>query len=310
MRVVFMGTPDFAVPCLEILVKEKYNVVGVFTQPDKPKGRGKKVIYTPVKETALKYDLEVFQPQKLRDSESIELIRKLKPDIIVVVAYGQILPKEILDIPSYGCINVHASILPKYRGAAPINWVIINGEKTTGVTTMYMDEGLDTGDMILKSEIEIGENETAEELHDRLSVLGAQVLNDTLKDFSEGKINRTKQNHDEATHTHRLTKELGEIDWSKDAKDIKNLVRGLRPWPTAYTFYKGNMMKIWKASVKEGNTNNKQGEIIEVNNEGIYVATGSNILIIEELQFSGGKRLLVKDYLRGNNIDKNLVLGD
>jgi len=308
MKVIFMGTPDFAVPCLEVLVKEKYDVIGVFTQPDKPKGRGKKVIYTPVKETALKHNLEVFQPQRLRDQESVDLIKSMQPDIIIVVAYGQILPKDILDIPTHGCINVHASLLPKYRGAAPINWVILNGEKTTGVTTMYMDVGLDTGDMILKSEIQIGEDETAEDLHDKLSNLGAEVLKKTLEDFKEGSVHREKQNHEEATHTHRLTKELGEIDWSKSAEEIRNLIRGLMPWPTAYTFYKGNMMKILKAKVKDGNQNSP-GEIIDVTSEGIHIATGQGILIVEELQFSGGKRLAAKDYLRGNSIEKNVILG-
>ncbi|QUH26214.1 methionyl-tRNA formyltransferase [Serpentinicella alkaliphila] len=309
MKVIFMGTPDFAVPCLEMLINEKYNVIGVFTQPDKPKGRGNKVLYTPVKEIALKNNLEVFQPIKLRDSEYVELIRKMKPDVIVVVAYGQILPKEILDIPPYGCINVHASLLPKYRGAAPINWAIIDGEKVTGVTTMYMDVGLDTGDMILKGEIEIGEDETAEELHNRLSILGAKTLKETLEEFKKGNINRTKQNHDESTHTQKISKDLGQIDWTNPAEEIRNLVRGLIPWPTAYTSYKGNMMKIFKARVEKGHTNNP-GEIIDVNNKGIFIATGKDILIVEELQFSGGKRLAVKDYLRGNSIDKNIVLGE
>lgn len=310
MKVIFMGTPNFAVPCLEVLVKENHHIIGVFTQPDKPKGRGKKVIYTPVKESALKYDLKVLQPQRLRDPEIVDLIKEMKPDIIVVVAYGQILPKEILEIPPYGCVNVHASLLPKYRGAAPINWVIIKGEKTTGVTTMFMDVGLDTGDMILKKEIEIGENETAAELHDRLSLLGAEVLKETIRDFSQDQIVRVKQNHKEATHTHRLTKETGKINWALSAREIRNLVRGLIPWPTAYTLYKGNMMKILKTSVKSGHTNNTPGEILEVNEDGIYVATGQDLLIIEELQFSGGKKLAVKDYLRGNTIEVKTVLGD
>ncbi|MDR5658323.1 methionyl-tRNA formyltransferase [Serpentinicella sp. ANB-PHB4] len=310
MKVLFMGTPDFAVPCLEKLVDEKYDVVGVFTQPDKPKGRGKRLVHTPVKDAALKHGLKVYQPTKIREETTINLIKQLVPEVIIVVAYGQILPKSILDLPLKGCINVHASLLPKYRGAAPINWAIINGESITGITTMYMDEGLDTGDMILKESIDIHEDDTAGDLHDKLANLGSELLIKTLEDITNGKLRRVKQDDKEATYCQKLTKDLGEIDWCRPAKEIRNLVRGTIPWPTAYTTYLNKKMKVWKTSVIKGEHNYRSGTIIDITQNGIDVATGKDILRIQELQFSGGKRLKVEDFLRGNTIDKNIILGE
>jgi len=305
-----MGTPEFAVPCLETLINSKHEVIGVFTQPDRPSGRGQKINITPVKEKALEHNIPVFQPTTLKSEDVISQLKDLNPDIIVVVAYGQILPKVILDMPKYGCINVHASLLPKYRGAGPINWVIINGEKESGITTMYMDVGLDTGDMLLKETIEIGDNETAGQLHDRLMELGAKVLDDTVNLIEAGKINPIPQRHDESSYAPMLDKELGKIDWYKSAQEIKNLVRGTNPWPTAYTTYDGKNMKVWKTSVIKDGKYYKPGIILEVKKDCIIVSTGKDLIAIEEIQFSGKKRMSVKDYLIGNNIEINRNLGE
>lgn len=310
MKIIYMGTPEFAVPCLDALINSKHEVIGVFTQPDKPSGRGQRITITPVKEKALEHNIKVFQPNTLRDAEVINDIKDLNPDLIVVVAYGQILPKEILDMPKYGCINVHASLLPKYRGAGPINWVIINGEKKTGITTMYMDVGLDTGDMLLKEEIEIGEDETAGQLHDRLMDLGANVLSKTIDLIETGEIKPIPQNHDESSYAPMLTKELGKIDWSKSAKEIKDLIRGTIPWPSSYTTYDGQVMKIWESSIIHSDKDYEPGKILEVKKDSILVATGKDILSIKELQFSGKKRMSVKQYLIGNNIETNKILGE
>ncbi|MFW5649058.1 MAG: methionyl-tRNA formyltransferase [Candidatus Alkaliphilus sp. MAG34] len=309
MKIVYMGTPQFAVPCLETLVNGRHEVIGVFTQPDRPSGRGRKINITPIKEKALSYNIPIFQPDTLENVEVFENIEKLDPDIIVVVAYGQILPEEILRIPEHGCVNVHASLLPKYRGAAPINWVIINGEGSTGITTIYMDTGLDTGDILLRKEIKIYEDETAGELHDRLMDLGAEVLDETIDLIEAGKIQPTPQNHEEASYAPMLTKEHGRIDWNKSAREIKNLIRGTVPWPTSYTAYDGKTMKIWKSSVINSNKDYKPGIILEVKKDCVLVATGKNILSIEELQFSGRKRMSVNQYLIGNNIEANRMLG-
>ncbi|NLM03933.1 MAG: methionyl-tRNA formyltransferase [Clostridiales bacterium] len=309
MNIIFMGTPEFAIPSLQTLIQENYNILAVFTQPDRPRGRSKKLVMPPVKEKALEHNIKVYQPKTLKDSEVVETIKELNPDLIIVVAYGQILTKEVLDIPKHGCINVHASLLPKYRGAGPIQWAIINGEKTTGITTMYMDVGLDTGDMILKEEINIGENETAVELHYRLSVLGGEVLKKTLDNLKSGEITRTKQDDSKSTYAPMLTKDLGIIDWTKSAREIHNLIRGTIPWPVASTKYKGETMRIFKSRVEEDIKENVPGEIIKVTNDRIYVGTSKDILIIDEIQFSGGKRLNVKDYLVGNTIEQGIILG-
>ncbi|NLM14110.1 MAG: methionyl-tRNA formyltransferase [Epulopiscium sp.] len=311
MKVVFMGTPDFAVPSLQKLIDEKYYIAAVVTQPDRPKGRGKKMVAPPVKELAVKYDIPVFQPERVRNPEFIETLRSIAPDLIVVIAFGQILPKEILDIPTYGCINVHGSLLPKYRGAAPIQWAIINGEKITGVTTMFMDEGMDTGDMILKREIPIEPEYTAEDLHDIMAPVGAELLKETLDELIRGNIKREKQDENEATYAPMLKKENGLIDWSQPSCKIINLIRGLSPWPSAYTFYKDLMIKIWKAEVyNKTYEHNTTGEIVEIiKNKGLVVKTGDSSLLITEIQAPNGKRMTVEEYLRGHDIEQNTILG-
>ena len=271
MNIVFMGTPDFAVPSLKRLIEE-YNVTAVLTQPDKPKGRGKKMAYSPVKEEALKHGIPVYQPIKLKDDiDLIEKLKELKPDFIIVVAFGQILTKEVLDIPKYGCINLHASLLPMYRGAAPLNWAIINGEKVSGNTTMLMDVGLDTGDMILKDEVEITNNMTTGELHDILMVRGADLLVKSIEGIVNENIVLQKQ-ADETFYAKMLDKDLANINWNKSSKEIHNLVRGLNPWPIAYTDYKGERMKIYETEALEEKTSKEPGTILDVSKNGIKVA--------------------------------------
>ncbi|HBG6108717.1 TPA: methionyl-tRNA formyltransferase [Clostridioides difficile] len=309
MKIVFMGTPDIAVPCLQKIIDEKYEILGVVTQPDKPKGRGKKLGMSPVKELAIENNIPVYQPVKARDKEFIDKIKSLNPDVIVVVAFGQILPKEILEIPKLGCINVHVSLLPKYRGAAPINWVIINGEEKTGVTTMYMDEGLDTGDMILKTEVNLDENITAGELHDKMMNIGAETLKETLRLIEEGNAPREVQNHEEFSYAPIMNKSLGNIDFSKSAREIHNLVRGVNPWPSVYTIYNDVIMKVWKTKVLDEKSTKDVGTIIDVSKDGIKVSTIDNVLLIEEIQMPNKKRMLVGEYIKGNTIETGLVLG-
>ncbi|MDI7816832.1 methionyl-tRNA formyltransferase [Clostridioides difficile] len=309
MKIVFMGTPDIAVPCLQKIIDEKYDILGVVTQPDKPKGRGKKLGMSPVKELAIENNIPVYQPIKARDEEFIDTMKSLNPDVVVVVAFGQILPREILEIPKLGCINVHVSLLPKYRGAAPINWVIINGEEKTGVTTMYMDEGLDTGDMILKTEVNLDENITAGELHDKMMNIGAETLKETLKLIEEGTAPREVQNHEEFSYAPIMNKSLGNIDFSKNAMEIHNLIRGVNPWPSAYTTYNGVTMKIWKTKVLDEKSTKNAGTIIDVNKDGIKVSTKDKVLLIEEIQMPNKKRMLVGEYIKGNTIETGLVLG-
>jgi methionyl-tRNA formyltransferase len=309
MKIVFMGTPEFAVPCLQKIIDEGHEVLAVVTQPDKPKGRGKKLSMPPVKELALKYDIPVYQPVKAREESFVEILKEMDPELIVVVAFGQILPKTILDIPKFGCVNVHASLLPKYRGAAPLNWVIINGEEKTGVTTMYMDVGLDTGDMILKSEIPLDDEITAGELHDKMMIDGAEVLKKTIDLIAEGKAPREKQNDDETCYSPIMDKSLGNIDWNKSAKSIHNLIRGVNPWPSAYTTYDNQTMKIWKTKVLDKNSDKKPGTILNVDKDGIEVCTEDGIIQIIEIQMSGKKRMIVSEYIKGNTISTDIVLG-
>lgn len=309
MKIVFMGTPEFAVPCLQKIIDEGHEVLAVVTQPDKPKGRGKKLAMPPVKELALKYNIDVYQPVKAREESFVEKLKEINPELIVVVAFGQILPKSILDIPKFGCVNVHASLLPKYRGAAPLNWVIINGEEKTGVTTMYMDVGLDTGDMILKSEIPLDDEITAGELHDKMMIDGANVLKETIDLIAQGKAPREKQNDDETCYSPIMDKTLGNIDWNKSAKDIHNLVRGVNPWPSAYTTYENQTMKIWKTKVVDKNSDKAPGTILKVDKEGIEVNTGNGVIQIIEIQMSGKKRMVVSEYIKGNTISTDIVLG-
>lgn len=308
MNIVFMGTPEFAVPSLRALV-EKYDVKAVLTQPDKPKGRGKKMAYSEVKEEALKHDIPVYQPIKLKDDrELIEKLKDLKPDFIIVVAFGQILTKEVLDIPKYGCINLHASLLPMYRGAAPLNWAIINGEKVSGNTTMMMDVGLDTGDMLLKDEVEISDTMTAGELHDLLMGRGADLLVQTIEGIVHNTITPEKQS-DETFYAKMLDKNLANICWDSSAKDIHNLVRGLNPWPIAYTEYKGQRMKIFETEVINEKTSKEPGTILDVNKNGIKVACKENVLLIKKVQFPNGKPLTIEQYINGHDIEKNIILG-
>lgn len=309
MKIVFMGTPDFAVPSLKKIIAE-YEVAAVFTQPDRPKGRGKKLAMSPVKEVAVEHNIPVYQPVKLRnDGEIIDKLKDMEPDFIIVVAFGQILSKEVLDIPKYGCINLHASLLPKFRGAAPINWSIINGEKFSGNTTMLMDVGLDTGDMLLKNQVEITEDLTAGELHDKLMISGADLLIDTIKGMVAGTIKPVKQIDEESCYASMLNKELAEINWSKSAKEIHNLVRGLNPWPIAYSYYGEFMMKIHKTKIVIKNSDKKPGTVLAVDKKGIEVSTGEGTLLIEKLQFPNGKPLMVEQFINGNTIEVGKVLG-
>ena len=302
MKIVFMGTPDFAVPSLEALI-DKFGVEAVFTQPDRPRGRGKKMVFSPVKEIAVKHDIKVFQPEKLKDDiEAVEYLKELKPDFIIVVAFGQILTKEVLDIPKYGCINLHASLLPMYRGAAPLNWVIINGEEKTGNTTMLMDVGLDTGDMLLKDEVEITKNMTSGELHDILMNRGGELLIKTLEGLAEGSITPEKQ-EGETCYAKMLSKETGKINWNNSAQDIHNLIRGLNPRPIAHTTYKGEPMKIYESEVLLQSSNKEPGVIIEVNKKGMKVSTGNGILLVKKIQFPNGKPLTIEQYINGKEIE-------
>lgn len=308
MDIVFMGTPDFAVPALKKLI-ETYDVKAVYTQPDRPKGRGKKLAFSSVKEVAVENNIPVFQPIRIKtDEESINELRKINPDFIIVVAFGQILPKEVLEIPKYGCINLHASLLPKFRGAAPINWAVINGEKKSGNTTMLMDVGLDTGDMLLKSEIIIDDDMTAGELHDILMEDGANLLIKTIEGMVQGEIKPEVQDDSLSCYASMLNKEIAKIDWNKSATAINNLIRGLNPCPVAYTTYNDLAMKIYKAEPVMQNHNKKPGEVIEASKKGILVACGEGMLIIKLLQFPGGKALKVEEYIKGNNIEKGTVL--
>lgn len=309
MRVVFMGTPDFSVPTLEKIIEAGHEVIGVVTQPDKAKGRGKKVLFPPVKETALAHDLPVYQPRRARDPEFIEEMKTLNPDVMVVVAFGQILPKAILDIPKYGCINVHASLLPKYRGAAPIQWAVIRGEKVSGVTTMQMDVGLDTGDMLLKKEVLLDEEETGGSLHDKLSTLGGDLLIETLKKIEAGDIHPEKQDDSQAgEYARMLDKNLGRIDFSMPAVEIERLIRGLNPWPSAFTSYNGKTMKLWKAKA-DNCGQGVPGQVIHVDKNSFTVQTGQGTLQILELQMEGKKRMDAGAFLRGCPLETGTMFG-
>lgn len=309
MKVVFMGTPDFSVPTLEKIIEAGHEVIGVVTQPDKAKGRGKKVLFSPVKEKALEHNLPVYQPRRAREPEFIEEMRALNPDVMVVVAFGQILPKAILDIPKYGCVNVHASLLPKYRGAAPIQWAVINGETVSGVTTMQMDVGLDTGDMLLKAEVPLAEDETGGSLFDKLSTLGGELLIETLGKIEAGDIHPEKQDDSQAgEYARTLDKALGKVDFSMSAVSIERLIRGLNPWPSAYTYYNGKTMKLWKAEIVPG-TDETPGQIIFVDKQSFTVQTGEGGLRIMELQMEGKKRMDAGAFLRGCSLSVGEMLG-
>ena len=308
MRVVFMGTPDFSVGTLRELAKAGHEIAGVISQPDKPKGRGKNLQPTPVKEAAMKLGLPVYQPKKVRDPEFIQVMKELNPDVIVVVAFGQIIPKEILYMPKYGCINVHASLLPAYRGAAPIQWAVINGDKVSGVTTMQMNEGLDTGDMIMKTEVPLAEDETGGSLHDKLAKAGAKLCVETLKALEDKTATWETQGESPTAYAKMLDKKLGDIDWSKSAKAIECLIRGLNPWPSAYTDWNGKVMKIWEAKVLDENTDATPGTIVKVEKDGFSVQTGDGLLKVLVLQIPGKKRMEADAFLRGYQIETGCEL--
>ena len=306
MKAVFMGTPDFAVPTLQKMIDMGIEVTAVVTQPDKAKGRGKKVIYSPVKECALAHDLPVYQPVRIRkEPEFIQTLRDMQPDVIVVVAFGQILPKEILDIPRLGCVNVHASLLPKFRGAAPIQWSIIDGEEVTGVTTMLMDAGLDTGDMLLKAEIPMDPKETGGSLHDKLATVGGELLEKTLIGLEAGTIVPEKQDDSQAgEYARMLDKELGHIDFNQPAVVIERLIRGLNPWPSAYTYIDGKTLKIWEAEVLDRNYGCEYGEVAEVTRNCLIIQTGVGALSVKSVQLQGKKRMDIAAFLNGYTIEK------
>lgn len=302
MRIVFMGTPEFAVPSLDILVKNQMNVVLVVTQPDKPKGRGHRVCCSPVKEYAEKNGIPVIQPEKIGADDAIAQLKALEPDLFVTCAFGQLLTSKVLDIPKMGTVNVHGSLLPKYRGAAPIQWAIINGEKKTGITTMFTVLKLDAGDILLKEEIEIDDDITAGQLHDRMSILGSEVLLKTINELKAGTITPIPQEECESCYAPRMTREVGEIKWNSNARDIHNLVRGTNPWPGAYSWIKGERMRVWKTRVLDSEkiTGQPPGTVLEISKEGFVVQTGKGILLIAEVQCDNAKRLTVNQYVCGH----------
>lgn len=309
MKIVFMGTPDFAVPTLEALVRAGHQVAAVVTQPDKPKGRGKAVLMTPVKEKAVSLGIPVYQPVRVKkDEEFLKTLKEIEPDMIVVVAFGQILPREILDLPRYGCVNVHASLLPKYRGAAPIQWAVIDGERETGITTMMMDVGLDTGDMLETVRIPLDEKETGGTLHDKLSALGGELIVSTLKKIEDGTIVRRPQTEEGTCYARMLDKALGNIDWSMDAVSIERLVRGLNPWPSAYSYYEGKTLKIWAADVLDEEFEGAPGTIVQIEKDAFLVKTGGGTLAVKELQLEGKKRMDTGAFLRGYELQTGSVL--
>lgn len=312
MKVIFMGTPEFSVGALDAIVEAGHQVALVVTQPDKPKGRGKEMQITPVKACARKHDIPVFQPVKIKEEKAVETLREYNADIFVVAAFGQILSEEILQMPKFGCINIHASLLPKYRGSGPIQKVILDGEKETGITIMKMDKGIDTGDMLLQSVVPIDEKETGDSLHDKLAVTGAELVVEALGKIESGDITPVKQNDADSCYAGMLRKSMGEIDWSKEAVQIERMVRGLNSWPSAYTFYNGKVLKIWESEVALEETSSRNaasetetsdeavpGMVTAVEKDAIYVLTGKNTLKITQVQLEGKKRMAVKEFLLG-----------
>ena len=310
MRIVFMGTPEFAQASLQKLIETGHNIVGVFTQPDKPKGRGYKLVAPPVKELALEHNIPVYQPEKMKDGTALSILKELNPDLIAVVAYGRILPKDILELPKYGCINVHGSLLPKYRGAAPIQWAVIDGEKESGVTIMQMDEGLDTGDMLLKGTVALEEKETSGSLFEKISALGASLCVEALEKLEKGELKPEKQGESTTEYAKMLTKEMGELDFRRSAAELERLIRGLNPWPSAYTRLGDKTLKIWAADVcGKKDEGAACGEITEVAKDAFYVACGEGTLKITELQLQGKKRMDAAAFLRGYHLEPGQRLG-
>ena len=313
MKIIFMGTPDFALPALEAIKKSGQQLMAVVTRPDKPKGRGKQVLPPPVKIWALEREIPVYQPESVRkDPGFISEIKNLSPDLIITAAYGQILPKGFLDIPSLGCINVHASLLPEYRGASPIQQVIMDGRETTGITIMYMDVGMDTGDIVLQKELAIHPDENAGELHDRLAVAGGQALEDGIALFVQGKVKGIPQDHDKATYCRKIEKSMGEIPWEESAIRIKNRIRGLTPWPGCFTFLHGSRLKVWKGSLWEyfTGTRHSPGTVLKADREnGLIVSCGEGALRLEEVQGQGSRSMSDLEFLRGKPIEPGTILG-
>ncbi|MBQ8327633.1 MAG: methionyl-tRNA formyltransferase [Lachnospiraceae bacterium] len=309
MKIVFMGTPDFSVGALEALIQAGHTITAVVTQPDKPKGRGKEMQFPPVKECAVKHNIPVFQPIKIKSEEEIAILRQYEADVFVVAAFGQILSKEILTMPKYGCINIHASLLPEYRGAAPINRVILDGKEKTGVTIMQMDEGIDTGDMLLMREVSIEPKETADSLFEKLSALGAELIVEALDKLERGEIKAQKQDESKASYARMMRKEIGLIDFSLPAEEIERKIRGLNSWPSAYTYYNGKMLKIWDADILQEKCDEGTGVVVRVSKDTIYVNTGEGILALNEIQLEGKKRMQVKDFLLGYQIKPGEILG-
>ena len=308
MRIAFMGTPDFSVPCLRALIESKHDVVGVFCQPDKPVGRKQILTPPPVKELAVQYDIPVLQPATLRNGAGLALLQELRPDLVIVVAYGKILPQDFLDYPKYGCVNVHASLLPKYRGASPIHWAILNGDTETGVTTMQMDAGMDTGDILRVEKLPIDIDDTAEDLFEKLSELGAKTMLATIEDIESGNAHPVPQDHSKATTVGLLTKELGNVDWTKPALQIHNQIRGLYCWPGAYTFLDGMMLKLHKASLTTEKSGKAPGTVVQAKDR-LLVCCGDGLCVdLQEIQLVGKKRMAAADFLRGHAIPVGTVL--
>lgn len=309
MKVIFMGTPDFSTGVLESIIAAGHEVTAVVTQPDKPKGRGHEIQFTPVKEVALKYDIPVLQPKRVRAEETVRALSEIPADIIVVVAFGQIIPKSILEMKKYGCINVHASLLPAYRGAAPIQWAVVDGLKETGVTIMQMDEGLDTGDMLTKVIVPLEEKETGGSLFDKLSAAGAKLCVETMELIEKGEVTPEKQGETTTEYAKMITKDLGKIDFSKSAAEIERLIRGFNPWPSAYTKLGNKTLKIWAADVLEEEYEGAFGEIIKVSKNEIFVKTGKGTLSLKEIQLEGKKRMATDAFLRGYHLENGILLG-
>lgn len=308
MKLLFMGTPDFSLPALQALFESRHEIIAVVTQPDKPKGRGKGVQMTPVKARALELGIPVYQPERVRAAEFAEVLKGLAPDVIVVIAFGQILSREVLDIPRYGCINIHASLLPKYRGASPVQWAVINGEKETGVTTMMMDEGLDTGDMLEKLVIPLDKKETGGSLFEKVSIAGGELIISTLEKLEQGTLNRTPQGKEGVSYVKIIKKSMGDIDWTMAAADIERLIRGLNPWPSAYTRWNDRMVKIWDADVLQDEYEGICGQVLAAEKERFYVKTGKGTLAIRSLQPEGKKRMDTDAFLRGYPVAAGTVL--
>lgn len=308
MKVVYMGTPDFAVGPLEAIIKAGHEVTAVVTQPDKPKGRGKEMAMSPVKECALQYHIPVLTPVKIKAAEAVEELKQYPADIFVVAAFGQILSEEILNMPKYGCINIHASLLPKYRGAAPIQWSIIDGEEETGITIMQMDKGLDTGDILFQKKVAITAEETGESLFDKLALTGAEFVVEALERIEKGDVHPIKQEDEKSSYAKMLSKSVGKIDWAQSAVVIERLIRGLNSWPSAYTTYKGKQLKIWSATV-EPHEAGEPGTVAKVSKDAVYIRTGEGTLALKEIQLEGKKRMTTKEFLLGRSFEEGEKLG-